>query len=84
MDEPHIYDEPSEVPADDGVVAVEGPDAVRVTLTPNAAAETAQRLFEGATAADQQRRVHDPHVQRSREALAKSLELLRKTVPDAK
>ena len=48
MNRERIYDEPSEVDADDGRVAVSGPDAVSVLLTPEAAEETSHRLLEGA------------------------------------
>jgi hypothetical protein len=45
--------EPSQVVAEDGQVIVDGPDGVAVTLTPDAAEETARRLLE---AVDQARR----------------------------
>ena len=50
-----IYDQPSEVDADDGVVVVNGPDDVAVRLTPKAAEETSDRLLEGAMKARGQR-----------------------------
>jgi hypothetical protein len=37
-----IYDEASEIDAEDGVVSVKGPDAVDVRLTPDAAEETSE------------------------------------------
>ncbi len=40
-----IYEEPSEVAAEDGSVKVVGPDSVDVTLSPEAAAETSDRLL---------------------------------------
>ena len=43
-----IYDEPSGVTANDGVVSVKGPDAVDVKLTPDAADETGDRLVASA------------------------------------
>jgi hypothetical protein len=43
-----LHDEPSEVDADEGQVLVDGPDGVSVSLTPEAALETSDRLFEGA------------------------------------
>lgn len=43
-----LHDEPSEVDADEGQVLVDGPDGVSVSLTPEAALETADRLVEGA------------------------------------
>ena len=40
------YDEPSDVKAVDGRVEVDGPDAVDVSLTPEAAEETSERLLQ--------------------------------------
>lgn len=48
MDSNQIYNEPSSVVAKDGTVEVEGPDAVEVRLTPEAAGETSERLLEAA------------------------------------
>ena len=48
MNRERIYDEPSAVDAVEGQVAVSGPDAVSVLLTPEAAEETSHRLLEGA------------------------------------
>ena len=49
------HDEPSEVDAEEGEVIVDGPDGVAVTLTPDAAAETGDRLlFNSAKARGQQ------------------------------
>ena len=49
-----IYDQPSEVTAEGGEVIVDGPDAVAVRLTPDAAIETSNRLFQaGVTARGQ-------------------------------
>ena len=42
-----IYDEASEVDAEDGVVSMEGPDHVDVRMTSDAAAETSDRLLLG-------------------------------------
>jgi hypothetical protein len=42
-----IYDDPSEVDADQGAVHIRGPDAVDVRMTPRAAEETSDRLLEG-------------------------------------
>lgn len=39
---------PGVVTAEDGQVMLDGPDGVAVTMTPEAALETAERLFEGA------------------------------------
>ena len=49
------HDEPSEVSAEDGDVIVDGPDGVAVSFTPQAAAETGDRLlFNSAKARGQQ------------------------------
>ena len=50
------YDEPSNVSAIDGEVTVNGPDGVGVSLTPDAAEETGERLKESAEEA----RTQDP------------------------
>ena len=47
MTDEKIYDEPSEVLAEDGAVILKGPDAVDVRLTPDAAEETSNRILEG-------------------------------------
>ncbi|HEU4957616.1 MAG TPA: hypothetical protein VFT40_08315 [Sphingomicrobium sp.] len=54
-EQPHVYDDPSDVDAKDGVVSVKGPDAVDVNLTPDAAAETSDRLLLGSMKAQGQR-----------------------------
>jgi hypothetical protein len=54
MDE-RVYDEPTEVKADDGKVVLDGPDGVDVLMTPDAALETSDRLLAGATQAMGQR-----------------------------
>jgi hypothetical protein len=51
MSRDRVYDEPSEVTAEQGEVIVEGPDAVAVSLTPDAALETSERLLMGGLAA---------------------------------
>jgi hypothetical protein len=57
MSKKPTYDKPSEVVADDGQVLVDGPDAVDVALTPEAALETGGRLIDAsAVAAGQERR----------------------------
>ena len=43
-----IYSQPSDVRAGDGTVKVDGPDAVDVDLTPDAADETGDRLIRTA------------------------------------
>jgi len=57
-----VYDEPSDVQAVEGSVEVDGPDAVDVALTPDAAEETSERLLEGAFKARGQKRMDEyPH-----------------------
>jgi hypothetical protein len=56
------YDEATEVTAKDGQVILDGPDAVDVKVTPEAAEQTADNLVEGAVMARGQRRLKDlPH-----------------------
>jgi hypothetical protein len=50
-----IHDQPSEISAEQGEVMVDGPDGVAVSLTPDAAAETSQRLLFGAAQARRQK-----------------------------
>jgi hypothetical protein len=50
-----IHDTPSEVNAKDGDVHITGPGGVVVSLTPDAAAETSDRLLDGAARAQGQR-----------------------------
>lgn len=50
-----VYAEPSTVGAETGAVTVDGPDGVAVTLTPEAALETSQRLLDEAAEAAGQR-----------------------------
>lgn len=52
---PKVHDKASNVAADQGEVQVDGPDGVCVSLTPEAAMETADRLTEGAVEAAGQR-----------------------------
>jgi hypothetical protein len=54
---PEVYDQPSEVKAVDGNVVVDGPDAVDVAFTPDAAEETSERLLGQAFKARGQRRL---------------------------
>lgn len=49
------YDTPSDVAAEQGEVIVDGPDGVAITMTPNAAAETSDRLLHAANRAAGQR-----------------------------
>jgi hypothetical protein len=61
-DKPVIYDEPSEVSAVDGAVELDGPDAVDVAMTPEAAEETSERLLGESIKARGQRRLKNyPH-----------------------
>ena len=50
-----LFDEPSEVAAEGGEVVVDGPDGVAVSLTPEAAVETSDRLLDRAAQAAGQR-----------------------------
>ena len=50
-----IHDEPSKVSAEDGDVLMDGPNGVAVSLTPDAAIETSDRLMEGGLMAQGQR-----------------------------
>lgn len=59
---PIVYEEPSDVTAVDGCVQMDGPDAVNVALTPEAAEETSDRLLNAAVRAGGQRRLNRfPH-----------------------
>jgi len=60
MKDEEIYDEASEVDAEEGIVIVKGPDAVDVRLTPEAAEETSERLNTGAMKARGQLYFADP------------------------
>ena len=60
-----IHDHPSEVTAEDGVVIVDGPDAVAVSLTAEAAEETSERLLLGSLAARQQQKEREKGAGRS-------------------
>ncbi len=58
-----LHDEPSIVTAENGEVIVDGPDGVAISMTPEAAAETSDRLLHGAAQAQgqaiEQRRLID-------------------------
>jgi hypothetical protein len=58
MDKDIVYSEPSNVTAEEGIVAVVGPDAVDVAVTPEAAEETADCLISEAVQARGQRRLN--------------------------
>jgi hypothetical protein len=51
-----VYSEPSSVEAVEGAVAVDGPDGVSISMTPQAALTTSDRLLDGAMVAQGQRR----------------------------
>lgn len=68
MNEKPTFDEPSKVSAEDGVVALDGPDDVDVQLTPEAAEETADRLTDEAVVARGQRRLRGlPHKEKKQD-----------------
>lgn len=57
-----VYDDASDVAAVEGSVELDGPDAVDVAMTPEAAEETSDRLSSEAMKARGQRRLkHFPH-----------------------
>ena len=57
-----LYDEATEVTAEDGEVILDGPDGVDVRVTPEAADQTADNLIKGAAKAAGQRRLKNlPH-----------------------
>jgi hypothetical protein len=68
MDDERVYSEATHVEAGGGEVSVNEPDSISVKLTPEAAAETAERLFDKARVAAGQRRLSDRQLQRSRGA----------------
>jgi len=62
MNKHTVYDEASSVAAVDGAVELDGPGAVDVAMTPEAAEETSERLNDQAVKARGQRRLKDyPH-----------------------
>ena len=61
-DKHQVYDDASTVAAVDGAVELDGPDAVDVAMTPEAAEETSERLADDAIKARGQRRMKNyPH-----------------------
>jgi hypothetical protein len=50
MSAPKPIDRPSRVAAEDGEVLIDGPNGIALSLTPQAAAETSQRLGDAARA----------------------------------
>jgi len=62
MTKDKLYDEATAVTAEDGEVILDGPDAVDVKVTPEAAEQTADNLIDGALRARGQRRLGNlPH-----------------------
>lgn len=55
MIENELYDQATVVTAKEGEVILDGPDGVDVKLTPEAAEQTAENLFEGSVKARGQR-----------------------------
>ena len=55
MTDGKTYETPTKVQAIKGDVILDGPDGVDVAMTPEAAAETSDRLLEGAGIAQRQR-----------------------------
>ena len=49
-----LYDEPSQVIAEDGEVHLDGPDGIAAAFTPDAAEEMARRLLTAAVEARRQ------------------------------
>jgi hypothetical protein len=68
MSDDKIYEKPSKVTVEDGVVSVKGPDAVDVQMTPEAADETSERLLYGAMKALGQKHVEETREKQREEA----------------
>ena len=58
------FDRPSNVSANEGEVVVDGPDGIAYSMTPEAAAETSDRLLEQAARACGQERLDRKRVGR--------------------
>ncbi len=56
-EKPTVYADPSDVSAVEGAVQLDGPDAVDVAMTPEAAEEASERLVDQAVKARGQRRL---------------------------
>ena len=56
MHDDKLYDEATQVRAEDGEVLLDGPDGIDLKLTPEAAEQTAGNLVVGASQARMQRR----------------------------
>lgn len=61
-----VHDEPSSVDSERGQVIVDGPDGVAVTLTPEAAEETGDRLITHAVKATAYRQTDEAAKNRDR------------------
>ena len=57
MDRDRIYDQPSDVTAENGAVCLDGPDDLHMLMTPEAAEETSDRMTDQAVKARGQRRL---------------------------
>lgn len=57
MGSKELFDEATEIKAVNGEVELDGPDGVDVALTPEAAEETADRMFRASAEAAGQRRL---------------------------
>ncbi len=66
MSAPKPLDRPSRIAAEDGEVLVDGPNGIALSLTPEAAEETSQRLLEGAALANGQRVAEQRRAARSK------------------
>ena len=55
-----VHDAPSEAEANHGLVAVKGPDAVDVVMTPKAALRTAERISSAAVEALVEQNLREP------------------------
>ena len=62
--EDQVHSQPSEISAEDGVVFVDGPNGLAISLTPEAAEETSERLLFGAMTAQAQRREKNERARR--------------------
>ena len=57
MERDKIYDQPSDVTAEEGAVCLDGPDDLHMLMTPEAAEETSDRMTNEAVRARGQRRL---------------------------
>jgi hypothetical protein len=57
MDDDKIYDQPSDVTAENGAVCLDGPNDLHMLMTPEAAEETSDRMTDQAVKARGQRRL---------------------------